>query len=156
MAVEQLPDDQEDTRAAAIRRLLAKGTDIVLRDGSVLELVLTPAMLARLEIEYGSLSDFSLALQANMRGRLFHHVSFVLAMAMKTSQERMLEQMDSRRIGQYLDAITAALIEALPDQEGVEGNADGQATNLPVSPGASSSISPSPSSDSRRGSSGTR
>ena len=146
------PDDAA-RRAASIKRLLARGTDIELRNGDVLTVVLTARELALIELEYGSLLAYMDLVAASVGGKVFNLLAFTLGMLLRQPADRMWDLIDTRRLREYTDALAAALTEAMPPmEEGAEGNGDGSTTT--PSPGNSSSSSSSPSSTSPQPSSG--
>lgn len=74
--------------------------------------------LARLETEFGSLDDFA----DTLRRQPINTVAVVFQVTMGVSKDQALDMIDTRQLSAYLDAIGAALAEALGNEDPNPGN----------------------------------
>lgn len=140
--VAQEPLNADTVKAAEeIKRLLARGSDVVLADGATVTIVYAARSFAAIEVEYGSLNAYMEAIQRGTGGRIFHDIAYTLGLVLRQSVDQVWDLIDTRRISDYLEAMSAALLEAMPPQEAAAGNGGGPTTA--PSPGAGSSTSPS-------------
>jgi hypothetical protein len=137
------PDDaarQAAEAAEQIRRLIARGSDLVLADGSTVTIVYSARSFARIEAEYGSLNAYMTALSEGTGGKLFGLLAFTLGLILGQPVDRVWDLIDVRRLNDYIEAMGAALIEAMPPApEAGRGNPNGLTTA--PSPGPDSSTS---------------
>jgi hypothetical protein len=153
-AVSALIPDRAQLEAATqqVQRLLARGTTVKLADGREARLQFKSRSLARIELQYGSIDAYLAKLRESMTGQLFHHVCWTLQLLLDVSEDEAWELFDSRRVGEYMAAISRALVEALPaEDEG--GNPPRPPAN--GSPGSSTTTLLSPAGGSTRSASGT-
>lgn len=147
-----------DSRSVAatekLKRLLARGSDLQLANGDTLTVVYSARTFAQIEVTYGSLTAYLTELDRGTDGRLFGLIAFTLGAVLQRRPEDCYQLIDTRRLRDYGEAFSAALIEALPwvASDGNEGNVEGSKTTL--SPGVDSSTSPSPIGTSAQTSSG--
>jgi hypothetical protein len=149
------PPSDKSKSPSDLKRLMAKGTEIKLKGGASVRLVLEAEALCAIEDEYGNLNAFAETLQAATGGKMFHHLVFTLAAALGMSREETLSVFDTKQTGRYIEAISVALAEALPLEE-EQGNGSGNGRTAPsASPGAATSTSASSSGASLPATSGT-
>lgn len=152
IAAAQAAGVDPEVASAEIKRLLARGSDIELANGDVVTLVYTARMLARIEVEYGSLNAYLADVQLGTGGRIFHALAFTLGLALRQPVDRVWDLIDTRRLADYVSGMGAALLEAMPPQEAAAGNGGGPTTA--PSPGDDSSTSPWSTGTSRQPTSG--
>jgi hypothetical protein len=156
------PDNEAEARAAKIRaeqaaerrRLIARGSDMTLANQDVLTVVFTPRLMAKIEDDYGSLNAYWDAIGEGTTGKWFHHLTYTLELVGGYTHDEALDLIDPKRTREYMDALGAALLEAMPAAPEEVDSGNGSGAPAP-SPGPSSSTSPSSSSASRRRPSGT-
>lgn len=147
------PPDKRTRAAAERKRLVAKGSDLTLIDGATVTVVYSARKLAQIEEDYGSLDAYWAAIGEGTAGKFFRHLAYTIGLVLGMSPDDAYDLIDTRRVREYMAAIAAALVEAMPEAEDDQGNAEAPGTTS--SPGASSSTSPAPPSTTRRASSGT-
>lgn len=128
-------------------RLVARGREVTLADGSTVTVRFTFAVLAAIEREFDSVAEYSLSLATNLSGRWYEAVRGGMVAAAGVPVGLVDDLLDTTRIGDYALALDEALTEALPPLPDLpvvdEGKAPGGTTD---SPGASTTTSePSPS-----------
>lgn len=122
-----MPETPEISDAA---RLLAKGSRVTLANGAEAEIVLTVPVLMAIEERYGSIEGFTEAWSTHVRGKIFGHLAFLFSETLGVSHEEAVELIDSKRLAEYMEAVVAALNEALPQasaQEVVAAGGNGRA-----------------------------
>lgn len=126
--------------AEQVKRLIARGSDLVLADGSTVTIVYSARTFALIEAEYGNLSAYMGALAQGTGGKLFGQLAFTLSLILSQPIDRVWDLIDTRRLNEYIEAMGAALIEAMPPQpKDQQGNPAGLTTA--PSPGSDSSTS---------------
>ncbi len=138
--------------AANIRRLLARGSDVELADGTIVTIVFGSRILATIEAEYGSVNALLDRLGEALGGPLYGTLAFVFSLVLRQPVDKVWDLIDTRRSTEYTEAIIAAYLEAVP-RKSDQGN--GQGPKTAPSRGRNSSTSSSPSSTSPLTSSGT-
>ncbi len=159
MALDPLPDDQaeEEARkaektAANVLRLLARGSDVELADGSTATVVFGARILALIEAEYGSVNALLDRLGEGPGGPLYQTLAFVFSLVLRQPIDKIWDLIDTRQADDYTEAIIAAYLEAVPRKSN-QGN--GQGPKTAPSPGPNSSTSSSRSSTSPLANSGS-
>lgn len=94
------------------RRLMARGMEMTLANGSVHTVKFTSRAMARIEDDYGSLEAFTEVL----KDKPFNSVAYVIHLTLGVGMDQALDLVDSKRVRDYFQAIGAAMEEALPEQ----------------------------------------
>lgn len=94
-------------------RLLARGAQVILRDGSQVRLVMDAEHMVIIEDEFDGLENFAEVLQ---RKPIRSTATALRVFCGLPDDEAALRAMDTRRMDQYVSAIGDALAEALPEQ----------------------------------------
>lgn len=139
--------EMTDQMRAELRRMIAKGSDIELADGTNVTVVFTARMMGAVEAEYGSIQAYLEALRQGNGGKIYTLLAWTFSKVCKVSQDQAWDLIDSKRLGEYMEALTTALVESMPEFEEIRGNVMA-GTDPATSPGPDSSTSPSPSSTS--------
>lgn len=154
--------------ATDVVKLLGEGVPIRLKDGNTYQLLLNARAVALLEREYGSIAAYSEALSGPvvgvdskgqelrdpMRGQLLNTVITTMRVGLARSNglrpDEIEDLVDLKHLALYLDAITEAFNQAMPDASEDEAPVSGKG-----SPGVASTRSRSSSTGARMTSSGT-
>lgn len=128
LAAAQAAGVDPDQASAEIRRLLARGSDLELANGDSVTLVYTARLFARIEVEYGSLNAYLQDIQQGTQGKIFHAIAFTLSLVLRMPVDKVWDLIDTRRLSDYVAAMGAALLDAMPPQESGQGNGDGPTT----------------------------
>jgi hypothetical protein len=97
-------------------KLVARGHQIVLADGSVRALRYSMRSLVEIETEWGSLQGMQDAL-SNSDGRIMTSVSKILQFGIEPRMDfdEVLDGLELARFQEYFDVLALALAEAFPD-----------------------------------------
>jgi hypothetical protein len=113
-------------------RVLARGTEITLKDGSTQALVFDFEAIAMLEDKYGSLDDFVAILQG--KGKRFTAIKDAMVAALAhtgMAPDKIVKLLEFKQFQQYVEALGAAFAEGMP-----EGTAD----QAPLAPNLNGSL----------------
>jgi len=127
-------------------RLLAKGTQVTLKDGSTQALVFDFEAIAMLEDRYGSLDAFVAILQGT--GKRFTAIKDAMVAALSHTgmpADKIVKLLEFKQFQQYVEALSAAFNEGMPEATGQQQPP--LATSPNGSPGNGSTGQPPSSSD---------
>ena len=126
-------------RAATIAaQLRARGTKVDL-GGTKIRLIFTWDAIEELERDWGTLGKWVQEVQSGAEGAMFRAVGAGVAACVTDLPVPTRSLMELGRIGEYAEALVAALAESGLWMEDAEGNAEGATT--PPSPGKTSGTS---------------
>lgn len=121
-----------DSEPSIGARLRGDGAKITFADGSVHEVRFDFDAIVELEENLGSLDVFTTLLQAGTRGKLFRAVAAGVAAGLLHTGETMTPAnarlvLDAARIREYRDALTEAMVRAMPpDSDDGDDGDDGE------------------------------
>jgi len=100
-------------------KVLSMGQPVRLLDGTTRSIRYGCAGLQRLEDDFGSLGAVMQSLAAGADGKAVTDVVRMLAAGMGERPEVLVDQLDTRQLRHYREAVSAALAEALPASDDV-------------------------------------